>query len=104
MENPKQIYASSNVESISPEIGVTISGMEGYETIGDGKTIRVRPKWQPIETAPEDRNVLIFCEHNIYIAYCTSEMKERGVFYIVETGDGISPTHWMPLPEKPDGL
>ncbi|QIX20227.1 DUF551 domain-containing protein [Agrobacterium pusense] len=59
-------------------------------------------KWQPIESAPMDERILVWC------AYL-----EDTVFAEIRRPDGVvtgyddshyvidRPTHWMPLPEPP---
>jgi len=60
--------------------------------------------WQPIETAPRDKLLLMFVpEQSIYIGEAwtdhTSEDNDA-FFYVLELGE-IYPTHWMPLPAPP---
>jgi hypothetical protein len=67
--------------------------------------------WQPIETAPKDRLILVYCPHkadNGYSLYCAfydegnsgfrkgPRFKEPSGFY------NIPATHWMSLPAPPD--
>lgn len=60
--------------------------------------------WQPIETAPRDVQVLLFCpEDSIYIGEVwtdyTSE-DEKPYCMVLEIGE-VFPTHWMPRPQPP---
>lgn len=63
------------------------------------------PAWQPIETAPKDRDVLVACSHGLYVArYCEHDIEwwhvddnKHGPFPL----RGSSPTHWQPLPAAP---
>lgn len=71
--------------------------------------------WQPIETAPRDGTpVLIYGPRykNVTTALCDSNALHWWVVDELEDiasdddGDGLEampPTHWMPLPEPPDG-
>jgi len=55
--------------------------------------------WQPIETAPPDRDVLLYCPT---LAPTNLERIELG--FAVNTRGGSShawATHWMPLPSPP---
>lgn len=59
-------------------------------------------KWQPIGTAPKDDNeVLLYSpDGSIVIASWREDANMWDAdFGWVKTG----PTHWMPLPEPPDG-
>lgn len=56
-------------------------------------------KWQPIETAPDDIDVLVWCadRERGYIGY-----QSWGIVQMRDTDDTVlRPTHWMPLPTAP---
>lgn len=54
-------------------------------------------EWQPIETAPTNAKDLLMYEDGFYyIGYCL------GGYWHTDVGT-FKPTHWMPLPEPPDG-
>jgi hypothetical protein len=63
-------------------------------------------QWQPIETAPRDKNIIVFGEG------CDSgyEAWWDGFSWMVMDQDNLEPptelctnvTHWMPLPEPPN--
>tara|TARA_R110002072_G_scaffold100778_9_gene222058 strand:+ start:5060 stop:5746 length:687 start_codon:yes stop_codon:yes gene_type:complete len=50
--------------------------------------------WQPIETAPEDRRVLLFVNNEIRIGIWFDEDLD-------DIAQKFQPTHWMPLPKPP---
>jgi hypothetical protein len=55
--------------------------------------------WEPIETAPKDRTVLVYDEGAVFVSFW---FEVRGGWW----DNGIvdpPPTHWMPLPEPPEG-
>jgi len=68
--------------------------------------------WQPIETAPKDRDVLLYCPkcgvvrgrwkaqtyHSKPKPYWTND-RER-LYGVIETRND-QPTHWAPLPDAP---
>jgi hypothetical protein len=57
--------------------------------------------WQPIETAPRDgrAEILVFAnDGNMFVAIYSP--LNQG-FVDTMMGNGLSPTHWMPLPEPP---
>ena len=65
-------------------------------------------EWKPIETAPRDRQILIFTGMAIYSACWVKNMFNYDEAWLVAAygGDGDqlivkNPTHWMPLPEPP---
>ena len=63
-------------------------------------------KWMPIETAPQDQKILVYCaeENEYYVAFL-----ENGIFYRHggeqfdpdSLANDETPTHWMPLPAPP---
>ena len=64
--------------------------------------------WQPIETAPKDERILLWCaDHNMRtkepIGVCMG--RNWGDYPM---GEGMSGdwtfTHWMPLPEPPENV
>jgi hypothetical protein len=63
--------------------------------------------WQPIESAPEDRDILLFCPEGVctkvFVGYwdvdCWSTPEGGEIVRI-----SGHPTHWMPLPEPPEGI
>lgn len=65
--------------------------------------------WQPIETAPKDRDILVYipdADDPIDIV-CWANYRPRGFFWAhARCADGshvsYEPTHWQPLPEAPD--
>lgn len=74
--------------------------------------------WQPIETAPLNESVLIFipsptAEHYgaaIYRGLCVKAADGEGLVWKVtglhfgsDVGANYWPTHWMRLPEPPEG-
>ena len=60
--------------------------------------------WQPIETAPEDTYVLVYCPEYYGDEYviATLDSTEEG-WQIVDPRCPLActPTHWMHLPEPP---
>lgn len=60
--------------------------------------------WQPIETAPKDRFVLIYDPNvnSVHVAMWTQEVED----WVPEGWDMYSDTvdasHWMPIPEPPN--
>lgn len=71
--------------------------------------------WQPIETAPKNQEILLYCPRRgvvrgrwsdeIYARYPKpywTHDRER-LFGVHETRED-QPTHWMPLPEAPNAV
>lgn len=62
--------------------------------------------WRPIETAPHDRQVLLFREGDMHVGcWVTDPYTGDEAFAIAELGDRgraiVHPTHWRPLPAAP---
>jgi len=62
----------------------------------------MRDEWQPIETAPKDREILV-CQSQNSIVRIAKGKNEHGNW---RTGSGpmdyiVAVTHWMPLPKPP---
>lgn len=59
----------------------------------------MRPKWQPIETAPKDGStVLVFISKRIDIGTFWPNLNK---WICNSTVGPFPPTHWMPLPPGP---
>jgi hypothetical protein len=87
---------------------IEILGSEEYENKYENGKIWVNQKWQPIETAPSDKEVLVLFEKKQYVAYKTMHYR-RGQEWLIpcmceyaEDRQIFEPTHWMPLPAEPD--
>jgi hypothetical protein len=66
-------------------------------------------KWQPIETAPKDgTRILLFIEDQVieghwddsWPMWCTAYLSSHGCGCCSSSNE--EPTHWMPLPAKPE--
>lgn len=59
--------------------------------------------WQPIETAPKDKVILVSCTRRMTAPYTAMNDSRDG--WVTETTDAwvaaYTPTHWMPLPAAP---
>ena len=59
--------------------------------------------WQPIETCPENTDVLLYDIGDITLGqYRQDCCGEYRFFDWCAGGDTINPSHWMPLPEPPN--
>ena len=60
-------------------------------------------KWQPIESAPKDgTRVLLWCPAERFIIFLGNYRESSGGW--TENGSYVlEPTHFMPLPEPPEG-
>jgi hypothetical protein len=61
-----------------------------------GQLMREGRAWQPIETAPADRDVLLWVPPSALLAGLIAGHMEVG-----RARDDGRATHWMPLPEPP---
>ena len=63
--------------------------------------------WQPIETAPEQGELLLAHIQAGKIYWVEAGKRGQGVlkklFFTLTAGSMPTPTHWMPLPEPPNG-
>lgn len=65
--------------------------------------------WQPMDTAPKDVPVLVWCSHGQYVATLDERIHGAGIYgWSVDDNKhgpyalrGASPTRWMPLPPGP---
>jgi hypothetical protein len=67
--------------------------------------------WLPIATAPKDRYLLLYMDGQIYVGGWFEKQwnsKARWDAWLPKGVHGETglwrPTHWMPLPELPDGF
>lgn len=71
-------------------------------------TAALAAMWQPIETAPEHGDVLIFCPHNDGGFIWNGQRDFETKTWLDASGAEICalniPTHWMPLPPAPTQL
>lgn len=64
--------------------------------------------WQPIETAPQDADVLVYCEGEIGVArFHTYANKPGGWWqwdseYWPPPDEGFKPSRWRPVPAPPE--
>lgn len=83
---------------LSPQVG---TGGSSDETTADDED------WQPIETAPKDHFILLFCprDHSRWLAMWQSDDRWYGVDDCGLTRDSVAHretiTHWMYLPAHP---
>jgi len=76
---------------------------------GGGKWSRcpVVGAWQPIETAPKDRRIILWTGREIYIGHWAKNVEtDHEAWIIAEWGDGDqamtgAATHWMEAPKAP---
>lgn len=56
--------------------------------------------WRPIETAPIDEDVLLYCPER---GVANRERIELGTAHTSRGSHHSWATHWMPLPKPPEG-
>ncbi len=65
--------------------------------------------WRPIETAPEGKDILVYCRETgeCFVVFWALQMEtKQGDWVIARANDGTcfickNPTHWQPLPAPP---
>ena len=55
--------------------------------------------WQPIDTAPDDRQVVVWCPDNTPDERLMMGDKSAGYWVIHIDGQVIHPTHWIDVPK-----
>ena len=61
------------------------------------------PGWQPIGTAPKDKDVLVFCGGSGEQMVAFHKEADLWQFAATPERDVVCrPTHWMPLPPPPE--
>lgn len=61
-------------------------------------------EWQPIKTAPKDGTKVLVAEGKIWMAVAWFWPCHMYWTEVAASGMKLNnPTHWMPLPEPPDG-
>jgi len=65
-------------------------------------------QWQPIETAPIRKEVLLYCtpiygEAFLSSGYLSGDCDRDGFPFIFLNDGTVRASHWMPLPEPPIG-
>lgn len=55
-------------------------------------------EWQPINNAPDDEWVLVWCRND---DSCMIAMYTEGLWFDENGYTDLNPSHWMPLPEPP---
>ena len=71
--------------------------------------LKLAAQWQPIETAPRNRSVLLACPGSSVKLYCGRErwggrgepQPNEFAWRCDSSGTFANPTHWMPLPPPP---
>jgi hypothetical protein len=96
---------------------------QGYSTQRSGETYRLKstriafttwqaaqPKWQPIETAPKDKQMFVVIAFDVPFLGTGKNYTTDAYCVWAETGGKFSrwphkfpPTHWTPLPSPPTG-
>jgi hypothetical protein len=66
--------------------------------------LRQQQGWQPIETAPKDREILLYGKRRFTDGIAQGAWNSGGAMHLPHwMGDVTQPTHWMPLPSPPSG-
>ncbi len=80
-----------------------------YEEQGKFKRADLVPQWHPMETAPEGKDILVYCEETgeMFVVFWAMQVTtEKYNWVIARAHDGTcficaNPTHWMLLPKPP---
>jgi hypothetical protein len=89
-------------EKILHDLGLVHIGEISYEEFYKANNDRIaqalQPQWQTMESAPKSERILTYDDGYIRCAtHCYDEQWMQG------SDPSHTPTHWMPLPQKPGG-
>lgn len=80
----------------------------GHEAADEITRLRSLTDWQPIETAPKDKDILLFVGETgeQFVAFWGVSLEDGDGQWIFARAKDLSfvvrnPTHWMPLPPQP---
>ena len=66
-------------------------------------------EWRPIDTAPENTPIDVWserykerCPNAVFIAGVWFEVKQFSPWEKIQAPSSFNPTHWMPIPTKPN--
>jgi hypothetical protein len=90
----ENVLGSWSFQGIPPLIQASLELAQFRNRI---KELEARTTWQPIETAPDETEILIL-DDEVYQAHWD---KEELLWYCEGADMYLLPTHWMPLPEPP---
>ena len=66
---------------------------------------KVAANWQPLETAPRDKRVLVVNAGGFVSVACGIARYGGVIIWLSEEGYQVcNLVHWQPLPDPPDGL
>src|SRR6188768_732000 len=81
---------------------IAIKGLQSEIALLKGQVQEARRGWQPIETAPKFKTVLVYHGYKVWVAYKTNHESEIIDTWRHQDGTQLGwPTHWMPLPLSP---
>lgn len=58
--------------------------------------------WRPIETAPKDEDVLLYCDHDQFMGEAFFDHAESDCWCWASGLLVVSPSRWQPLPQPPE--
>ena len=88
---------ATDLSDIRSGVMLTIAALEANGLV-------VVPGWQSIESAPRETPVLLFCPENSVDEKIVmgEQYGQHDIWRVHIDGQGIIPTHWMPLPAAPN--
>jgi hypothetical protein len=110
IKTDRKIYRAGCIESAGG-CGAEVLGESVSEAIAawNRRSTQNVMNWQPIETAPKDETpILVFNGHRMQVAQWIGIPSFISGWFIDDSKHGPRlirgslPTHWMPLPEKPN--
>jgi hypothetical protein len=106
---PREVIPADISEEVEAEVSTALHKM--VDDVRRYEAFNAESPWRPIATAPKDGSAILSWpaqsaftgDDTISYVVRWSDWKEAWIEASGEEYDTFHPTHWMPLPEPPEG-